>query len=104
MTEIILTKCMSIFLLIGAGIFTLRLRNGFLFFLAIVLSGMLMIYPDTFERAFSYSTIAITLYLIISLILPYIMTRDSRPIMYPSFLLGSLPISALIVSYGLYEV
>ena len=95
---------MSIFLLIGAGIFTLRLRNGFLFFLAIVLSGILMIYPDTFEMAFSYSTIAITLYLVLSLLIPYLMTRDDCPIMHPSFLLGSLPLGALIVSYGLYEI
>lgn len=102
--SIILVKCMSIVLLIGASIFSLRLRDAFIFFLAVFMSGILMVYPDTFATHMNITVIAFIVYFLLALVIPYILTRSEKLILQSGFLLVSLPLSALIISYGIYEV
>ncbi len=102
--SILATKAMGIFLLIGASILTLRIRDVFLFFLAILLSGVLMIYPDTFGDSLFFSSLIVVAYWFFSLLIPFFLTRDTKPITHRSFLLGSLPLSALVVTYAIYEL
>lgn len=102
--SVLMTKAMGILLLIGASIFTLRLRDVFLFFLAILLSGILSIYPDTFGDSLFLSSLIVVAYWVFSLLIPFLLTRDSKPLVHRSFLLGSLPLSALVVTYALYNL
>ncbi len=102
--SIILVKCMSIILLVGASIFTLRLRDAFIFFLAVLMSGILMIYPDTFVTHMSVTLMTFIIYILVALAIPYILTRSEKLILQSWFLLASLPVSALVVSYGIYEL
>ncbi len=99
----ILVKCMSIILLIGASIFTLRLRDASVFFLAVLMSGILMVYPNTFATHMSITVMAFVVYIFATLSIPYMLTRSADPILQKVFLLASLPLSALVVSYGIYE-
>ena len=72
---------MSIILLIGASIFTLRLRDAFIFFLAVLMSGILMIYPDTFVTHMGITAVAFALYIFAALGMPYILTRSDKVIL-----------------------
>lgn len=102
--SIMLMKWVSIILLIGASIFAFRLRDAFIFFLAIIMSGILLVYPNTFSE-YSYITISsFLLFWILSLLVPYILTRDNTALSQKSFLLASLPLSALVVSYAIYQI
>ena len=79
--SIILVKCMSIILLVGASIFTLRLRDALVFFLAVLMRGILMIYPDTFVTHMNITGIAFVIYIFTALGIPYILTRSDKAIL-----------------------
>lgn len=102
--SILLVKLMSIILLVWASVFTLRLRDAFTFFLAVLMSGILMVYPNTFETHMGITILAFIVYIFASLIIPYILTRSENVVIHRAFLLASLPLSALVVSYGIYEL
>ena len=95
---------MAIFLLIGASIFTIRLRDAIYFLMAVVLSGILMIYPNTLDLTISVTVIALAVYAIISLLVPYFLMRDDRAISHRSALLVSLPLSALVITTAIYQI
>lgn len=103
-TTILLVKVMSILLLVGASIFTLHLRDAFVFFLAALMSWILMVYPNTFDTHVGITLISFLIYIFGVLIIPYILTRSEKPIAQKGFLLVSLPLSALIISWGIYEL
>jgi Predicted membrane protein (DUF2339) len=102
--SLIMTKGMAIVLLVWASIFTFRLRDALIFFLSIIMSGILLIYPDSFENIPVLTSLAFFSYLVISLLVPYVLIRDESPLLRKAFLYGSLPIGALVVSYGIYQV
>ncbi len=104
LSTIISTRAMAIFLLIWASIFTLRSRDAVYFLMAVILSGILMIYPDTFGVSISITSIALVIYLLISLSVPYILMRDTRVITHRSALLVALPLSALVITTAIYQV
>jgi Predicted membrane protein (DUF2339) len=104
LSSLISTRAMAIFLLIWASIFTLRSRDAIYFLMAIILSGILMIYPDTFSVSISITTVALGIYLLISLVVPYILMRDDRVITHRSALLTALPVSALIITTAIYQI
>ena len=95
---------MAILLLIGASVFTLRSRDAVYFLMAIILSGILMIYPNTFGLSVVITTIALAIYLIISLIVPYSLMRDDSAITHRSALLVAIPVSALVITTAIYQV
>ncbi len=72
--------------------------------MAIILSGILMIYPNTFELSLSATTIALALYVLISFIVPYILIRDDTRIGHRSAMLIALPVSALVITTSIYQV
>lgn len=72
--------------------------------MAIILSGILMIYPDTFELSIFITTAALALYLLISLIIPYLLMRGERVIAHRSALLVALPLSALVITTAIYQI
>jgi hypothetical protein len=95
---------MAVFLLIGASVFAIRLREALYLLMAIILSGILMIYPDTFAMSISVTTAALAVYLLISLIVPYILMGDDRAISHRPALLVSLPVSALVITTAIYQI
>ncbi len=50
------------------------------------------------------TVVAFTLYIFAALGIPYVLTRSEKVISQSGFLLASLPLSALVVSYGIYEL
>ncbi len=71
---------MGIILLVGASVFTLRLRDAFVFFLAVLMSGILMIYPNTFVTHMSITLMTFIIYILVALAIPYILTRSEKVI------------------------
>lgn len=63
-----------------------------------------MVYPNTFESSTGISLISSLIYLVISLVVPYFLTRTDETLLSKSFLMGSLPISALVITYAIYEL
>lgn len=102
--SIMLMKWMSILIFIGASIFAFRLRDAFIFFLATIISGILLIYPNTFSNYFGITLFSFLTFWFLSLLVPYILTRNDSQIGQKSFLLASLPLSALIISYAIYQI
>lgn len=72
---------MGVILLVGASIFTLRLRDAFIFFLAVLMSGILMIYPDTFVTHMGVTLMTFIIYILVALAIPYILTRSEKLIL-----------------------
>jgi hypothetical protein len=104
LSAIISTRAMAMFLLLGASVFAIRLREALYLLMAIILSGILMIYPDTFAMSISVTTAALAVYLLISLIVPYILMGDDRAISHRPALLVSLPVSALVITTAIYQI
>ncbi len=104
LSTILSTRAMAILLLIGASIFTIRLRDAIYLLMAIILSGILMIYPNMFEMSITITTLALSIYLLISLIVPYILMRDDQMIAHRPALLIALPVSALVITTAIYQV
>jgi len=104
LTTLISTRTMAILLLLGASIFTLRLRDALYFLMAIILSGILMLYPNTFELSHSVTTAFFALYAVISLIIPYILIKTDAHITHRSAMLVALPVSALVITTAIYQI
>lgn len=102
--SILAVKIMGIVLLIGASIFTLRLRDAMIFLLSIIIAGIFTIYPNVAHGYLGISLVTSVFYLICSLLVPYVLTATKELLQHRPFLLASLPLSALVVSYGVYQI
>jgi Predicted membrane protein (DUF2339) len=103
MPSILSLRIIALLVLLGSSIFASRLRTGIVFFLWIIMSGILLIYPDTTEMLPFFSIVSGGIYLALSLIAPYILTQKEQKIEHYGFLLGSLPISAIVITYSIYQ-
>jgi len=99
---VFLAKISSILLLVSASVFAVILRDARVYLLSIVVSGILLIFPDTFYGYFGISLIAAVLYALISLVVPYILlVRGS--LTAQSALLVGFPIASIIIAYSIYQ-
>ncbi len=94
---------MSIILLMWVSIFTLKLKDATIFLMGIIMSGIMVLYPDTFVDSLWASLVTSLIYLLLSLSVPYILTTHKNQVSHHSFLLASLPISTLVVSTAVYQ-
>ena len=65
-----LSMVMALFLLIFGSVFALRMRDMMMYFLAVVLSGILLIYPNLMERASDITLIAYGIFTSITFLIP----------------------------------
>ena len=101
-TVIIMTKLLALWLLLGGSFLSLRATNAIVYFMSIVLSGFILIYPDTFDVFPFFTILAYIFYTILSLLVPvFFFNRDD--IAQKALVLASLPVSALIWVYMIYQ-
>lgn len=104
-TDILLIKGMALFLLIGASVFAIRLKDAAIYFFATIASGLLIAYPNTVLGYLSTTILAYSVYFILSFVIPYIlMQKTGEGLQRKPFLLGSLPVGAIIIAYGIYQI
>lgn len=68
-------KAMALFLLAFGSVFSLRTRDVTIYFLSVLLSGMLLIYPNLMERAPSITLIAYSIFSGITFLIPALLLR-----------------------------
>lgn len=73
----------------------MRSANALVYFLSIVLSGFMLIYPNTFETAPFLTILTSVLYTILSLAVPVFFFHREN-ITQKTLVLASLPVSALV--------
>jgi hypothetical protein len=103
-STIISTRVMALLLLIWGSMFTIRLREALYFLMSILLSGILVLYPDTFIMSNFVTVWALVVYGFISFIVPYILMDGSREIAHRAALLISLPVSTLVITTAIYQI
>ncbi len=100
---VFLSKISACFLLLAASIISILKQDARLYLLAIVVSGILLIFPDTYYNYFWISLFSAILYTLISLVVPYIFLVRGNTISQTS-LLATLPITNIVIVYSIYQV
>lgn len=98
-----IVKGFSLLLLVGASIFTLRLKSVSLFLFGVIASGFLIMYPNSVSLSLTWTAGIYILYSIISYGVPYFILQNMTDAEKP-YLLASFPISTIITSYGIYQI
>lgn len=101
--SIMMIKGMALLLFLGASFFALRLQDAFVYFLAIVMSGILFIMPNTSALFPLLTALPVIIYLLGSFLVPLLLNRKRDGVQHQVFSLIALPISALVVSYMIYQ-
>lgn len=73
--DILSVKAMALFLLLFGSVFALRMRDMMMYFLAVVLSGILLIYPNLMERAPGITLFAYSVFSGITFLIPVLLVR-----------------------------
>ena len=73
--DMLSVKAMALFLLIFGSVFALRMRDMMMYFLAVVLSGILLIYPNLMERAPGITLLAYSVFTGITFLIPVLLVR-----------------------------
>ena len=75
LVDMLSVKVMALFLLIFGSVFALRMRDMMMYFLAVVLSGILLIYPNLMERAPGITLLAYSVFTGITFLIPVLLVR-----------------------------